>query len=330
MKSSQQKLKLLYLYKILLENTDELHPMTINEMIDALSSYGISAERKSLYDDLECLRMFGLDVLSVKAKSYGYYIGEREFELPELKLLVDSVQASKFITHKKSNQLIKKLESLTSRHNAYKLQRQVYVDDRAKTSNEKIYYNVDKIQDAIAENKCITFKYFDIDVNKEKAYRKNGELYFETPVSLMWNEENYYLITYKQKYEGYTHYRVDRMEAIEITNEARILPETDFDPASYSKKMFSMFSGNETEVDIIFANELSGTVLEKFGTDIFMYPVNDKQFKAKLKISVSPFFFSWILGLGDKAEIISPEPVLKKMSEFLQKGLEKYNKNRKN
>lgn len=327
MKSSQQKLKLMYLSKILLENTDEQHPMTINEMIDALSFYGVSAERKSLYDDLECLRTFGFDILSIKAKSYGYYIGERDFELPELKLLVDSVQASKFITHKKSTQLIKKLEGLTSRHNAYKLQRQVYVDDRAKTSNEKIYYNVDKIQEAISENRCITFKYFDIDVNKEKSYRKNGELYYETPVSLMWNEENYYLVTYKQKYGGYTHYRVDRMESIELSKDVRILPETDFDPASYAKKMFSMFSGDETEVDIVFANEISGIVLEKFGTDIFMYPVNDTHFKAKLKISVSPFFFSWILGLGDKAEIISPQPVLEKMSDFLKKGLEKYSKN---
>jgi len=329
MKSSKQKLKLLYLSKILLENTDEQHPLTVNEMIDMLSAYGISAERKSIYDDIECLRFFGLDILTVKAKNYGYYIGERDFELPELKLLVDSVQASKFITHKKSNQLIKKLEGLTSKHNAYKLQRQVYVDDRAKTSNEKIYYNVDKIQDAISENKCITFKYFDIDVNKEKVYRKNKELYYETPVSLMWNEENYYLVTYKQKYEGYTHYRVDRMESIEIRDELRVLPQTEFDPASYAKKMFSMYSGDETEVDILFANELSGVVLEKFGTDIFMHSVNDKQFKAKLKISVSPFFFSWILGLGDKAEIISPCSVLEKMSDFLQKGLEKYNKNLK-
>jgi len=145
----------------------------------------------------------------------------------------------------------------------------------------------------------------------------------------MWNEENYYLVTYKQKYEGYTHYRVDRMESIEIRDELRVLPQTEFDPASYAKKMFSMYSGDETEVDILFANELSGVVLEKFGTDIFMHSVNDKQFKAKLKISVSPFFFSWILGLGDKAEIISPCSVLEKMSDFLQKGLEKYNKNLK-
>ncbi len=324
MKSSQQKLKLLYLSKILLENTDEQHPLTVNEMIDRLAVYGISAERKSLYDDIECLRLFGLDILTVKAKSYGYYIGEREFELPELKLLVDSVQASKFITHKKSNQLIKKLESLTSKHNAYKLHRQVYVDDRAKTSNEKIYYNVDKIQEAISENRCITFKYFDIDVNKEKSYRKNGELYFETPVCLMWNEENYYLVTYKEKYQGYTHYRVDRMENIEITGEMRNMPDTEFDPASYAKKMFSMYSGDETQVDILFANELSGIVLEKFGTDVFMYPVNDKQFKAKLKISVSPFFFSWVLGLGDKARIIAPDAVVEKMAEFLENGLKKY------
>jgi predicted DNA-binding transcriptional regulator YafY len=299
--------------------------MTVNDMISYLAKYDISAERKSIYNDIECLRQFGLDIVSVKTSSYGYFVASREFELPELKLLVDSVQASKFVTHKKSLELISKLERLTSRYNAQQLQRQVFVADRAKTFNEKIYYNIDKIQEAISNNKCIEFNYFDLNVNKEKVYRKGGDKYFETPVSLMWNDENYYLVTYKEKYNSYTHYRVDRMENIILSDSPRDLPLEKFDPASYSKKMFSMYSGEETEVDVIFSNELAGTVIEKFGADIFMYQINENQFKAKLKVSVSPFFLSWILGLGNKAKIISPQPVVERMIEFLKTGFEIYN-----
>lgn len=326
MKNPQQKLKLLYLAKILNENSDENHPITVNQMIDFLAQYGISAERKSVYDDIECLKVFGLDIVSVKSKSFGYYIASRDFELPELKLLVDTVQASKFITRKKSLELINKLEKLTSKHYAQLLNRQVYVTNRAKSFNEKIYYNVDKIHEAISSDCWISFKYFDIDVNKEKSYRKEGKFYKEQPVCLMWNEENYYLVAYKEKYNSYVHYRVDKMEYISLIDEKRILPDKEFDQASYAKKMFSMFSGDETEVDIIFANELSGTVIEKFGNDVFMYPIDDKTFKAKVKVSVSPFFLSWILGLGDKALIVSPDNIIENMKEFLNNGLKKYNK----
>ena len=183
MKQSNQKLKLLYLMKILLEQTDEEHFLTVPQMIAELSKVGISAERKSIYDDLEYLQLFGLDICMKKSKTTDYFIGSREFELPELKLLVDVVQSSKFITHKKSMELISKIERLTSHENAKKLQRQVYVTNRVKTMNESIYYNVDKIHEAIAENKQITFKYFDIGLSKNKIYRKASELYKESHVA---------------------------------------------------------------------------------------------------------------------------------------------------
>lgn len=217
MKLSHQKLKMMYLAKILMEQTDEEHTITVPEMIAELSKLGISAERKSIYDDLEYLQLFGLDICSKKTRTTNYYIASRDFELPELKLLVDSVQASKFITRKKSMELISKIEKLTSHENAKKLQRQVFITNRVKTVNEQIYYNVDKIHEAIAANKQITFKYFNLDVNKKKVYRKDGGLYTESPVSLTWDDENYYLITYKEKYDSYTHYRVDKMEMIELT-----------------------------------------------------------------------------------------------------------------
>lgn len=325
MKKSNQKLKLLYLAKILTEKTDEEHTITVPEMIRELSRNGISAERKSIYDDLECLRLFGLDICSRKSRTTGYYIASRDFELPELKLLVDSVQASKFITHKKSLELISKIEKLTSRENAKMLQRQVFVTDRVKTVNEKIYYNVDKIHEAIAKNKQITFKYFNLGINKEKVYRKGGNSYTESPVSLSWDDENYYLITYKEKYASYTHYRVDKMEQIEITDEDRILSDKPFDLSSYAKSTFQMFGGEETEVCIRFENELVGVVFDRFGTNIPIIKRGEKHFDCYIKVAASTQFLSWLISFGGRAKIISPDSVKKDLLTLLTAVENEYN-----
>lgn len=310
MKSPNQKLKLLYLTKILMEKTDEEHPITLSEIIEELSRYGVSAERKSIYDDLECLRVFGIDICTKKTRTTGYFIGSRDFELPELKLLVDSVQSSKFITHKKSLELISKIERLTSRENAKLLHRQVFVTNRVKTLNEQIYYNVDKIHDAIAANKQITFRYFDIDVNKSKAYRRNGEIYTESPISLTWDDENYYLITYKTKYDNYVHYRVDKMEGIEISETDRVFSSKPFDLSAYAKKMFGMFGGEETDVSIRFDNDLVGVIYDRFGMDIPIIKIDEKHFECSVRVAVSPHFLSWIISFGGKAKIISPQSVI--------------------
>ena len=310
MKSSNQKLKLMYLAKILLEQTDEEHTLTVPQMIGELSKLGISAERKSIYDDLECLQMYGLDICSNKTKTTNYYVASRDFELPELKLLVDSVQASKFLTRKKSMELISKIEKLTSRENAKKLHRQVFVTNRVKTVNEQIYYNVDKIHDAIAQNRQIQFRYFSLDVNKKKAYRKNGEHYTESPVALTWDDENYYMITYKEKYQKFVHYRVDKMEGISITEESRVLPDTDFDLSAYSKTMFQMFGGEETEVSIQFDNSLVGVVFDRFGTDIPVIKTDETHFVCRVKVAVSPHFLAWLVGFGNQAKILSPRKVV--------------------
>ncbi len=307
MKSPNQKLKLMYLAKILLEQTDENHTITVPRMIEELSRFGISAERKSIYDDLECLRLFGLDICSTKTKTTNYYIASRDFELPELKLLVDSVQASKFLTQKKSMELISKIEKLASREDAKKLHRQVFVTNRVKTVNEQIYYNVDKIHDAIAENRQITFRYFNLGLDKEKVYRKDGERYTESPVALTWDDENYYMITYKEKYQKFVHYRVDKMEGIFLTDEKRILPEADFDLSSYSKAIFQMFGGEETEVSIQFDNSLVGVVFDRFGTDVSMIKTDENHFLCRVKVAVSPHFLAWLVGFGDRAKILSPQ-----------------------
>ncbi len=316
MKQSNQKLKMLYLAKILMEQTDEEHTITVPEMIAELSKLGISAERKSIYDDLEYLQLFGLDICSNKTRTTNYYIASREFELPELKLLVDSVQSSKFITRKKSMELISKIEKLTSREYAKQLQRQVFITNRVKTLNEQIYYNVDKIHDAIAANKQITFKYFNLDVNKKKVYRKDGGLYTESPVSLTWDDENYYLITYKEKYDNYTHYRVDKMETIEITEYDRVLSDKPFDLSAYSKTMFQMFGGEETDVSVEFDNDLVGVVFDRFGTDIPIIKKDENRFVCHVKVAVSPHFLSWIMSFGNKAKILSPDYVADKMYQL--------------
>lgn len=238
MKLSHQKLKIMYLMKILLEKTDEEHTITVPEMISELSKLGISAERKSVYDDIEYLKLFGIDICSRKSKTTDYFVASRDFELPELKLLVDSIQSSKFITHKKSLELISKIEKLTSSHNAKKLHRQVFVSNRVKTLNERIYYNVDRIHEAILKNRKITFKYFDIDVNKKQVYRKNGDLYIENPIALTWDDEKYYLITFKEKYNDYVHFRVDKMDSIELSEEERALPEKTLTYLNMQKQCF--------------------------------------------------------------------------------------------
>jgi len=324
MKQSQQKLKLLYLMKILMEQTDEENTLTIPQLITALEGYGVSAERKSIYSDLEYLKLFGLDVCSIKGKTYGYFIGSREFELPELKLLVDSVQASKFITHKKSEELISKIEKLTSSSNAKKLHRQVYVSNRVKAFNETIYYNVDKIHEAIAANKQITFKYFEMNVDKRKVYRKNGELYTESPVALSWDDENYYLITYKQKYSSYTHYRVDKMENIQITETDRVLSDEPFDLSEYSKATFGMFGGQKTKVSIRFANDLVGVVLDRFGSDVVLTKADDEHFDCTVSVAVSTQFLAWIFSFGKRAKIISPEYVVNQMHDLVSEVKKEY------
>ena len=243
-KSSHQKLKLIYLMKILLERTDEAHSITMHEIVDALAAYGISAERKSLYNDIENLRIYGLDIIGTqKDRTYSYYIGSRPFELAELKLLVDSVQASKFITEKKSNELIKKIEGLTSRYEASQLHRQVFVSGRVKTMNESIYYNVDRIHMAIAENSKVVFQYFQWNVDKKMELRHEGAFYEVSPWSLSWDNGNYYLIAYDSREGIIKHFRVDKMLNIESNGKVREGKQAFrlFDMAAYAKKMFGMY-----------------------------------------------------------------------------------------
>lgn len=309
-KKANQKLKILYILKILMEKTDEEHPMSTSDIIKDLSSYGIEAERKSVYDDIDALCNFGIDIIKISSGANLYYIGERPLELPELKLLVDTVQSAKFITHKKSLELIKKLEKLTSQNNAKQLRRQVFVAGRVKTPNEQIFYNVDAIHLAMNQGKMISFKYFEWNTEKNQMFKRNGELYRETPLGLTWNEENYYLIAYSDERKKIIHFRVDKMVEIKILEEKAKTPTESFDTAKYTSSMFGMYGGEESVVTLRATKRLAGVFIDRFGKDITLIKDGAEHFIVNLKISVSPVFISWILGFGAEVQVISPKHLI--------------------
>lgn len=322
-KNPNQKLKILYLLKILLENTDEEHHLNMSEILQKLSQQDIKAERKSIYSDIESLRLFGVDIICQKTDVFGYYIGKRDFELPELKLLVDSVQASKFITKKKSNDLIKKIEGLTDKYSARELQRQVYTSDRVKALNEKIYYNVDKLHDAIINGKQIAFKYYVYNTDKKKQLRNEGDDYIISPYSLAVSDENYYVISHYPKYEGLSHFRVDRMTDIRIldikANDIKLITDENFNIGEYSRKLFNMFSGETQIVQLKCDNKLIDSIIDRFGEDVSIRKLNNNKFIVTTKINISPTFFAWVFTFEDKMEIISPLTVVNQFKQSLEK-----------
>lgn len=326
-KGNNQKLKLLYLAKILMEKTDEEHGLTMPEIIKSLQAYGVDAERKTIYADLEELRLFGMDILcEQEGKKYYYHIGEREFELAELKLLVDSVQSAKFITEKKSQELIKKLEGLVSIHEAKQLHRQVYISGRIKTMNESIYYNVDKIHTAIGSGVQIRFQYYQWNVKKEMELRHDGAWYLVSPWGLLWDDEYYYMVAYDKAGDMLKHYRVDKMLHIEITDITREGKErfAKFSMPSYSKRLFGMFDGEEQMVKIECTNDLAGVMIDRFGKDITLLKKDADHFTVNVRVAVSRQFLAWVMALGEDARIVGPEPVLLKIDQEIDRLARQY------
>lgn len=325
-KSANQKIKILYLLKILTERTDEEHGLTLEQISDALGEYGVEAERKTLYDDFDVLRRFGLDMEKRRGRTVTYHVVSRDFELPELKLLVDAVQSSKFITHKKSSELIKKLSSLTSCYEAQRLQRQVYVANRIKTMNESIYYVVDGIQDAMAQNARVSFRYFSWNEKKEKMFHHGGERICVSPWAMTWDDENYYMIAYESETQKVKHYRVDKMMAVEVEQEKRDGAEhfKDFDAALYSKKTFGMFGGREETVQMRCTNELAGVMIDRFGRDVIFIPDGDGHFSLSVRASISPVFLSWLMSFGSKVSVRSPESVRRELCAMARSVLDQY------
>ena len=304
-----QKKKLPILRSILLERSDETHPLSMKELIAALKAHGINAERKSIYNDLETLKELGLDIRTVRGRTVGYYVGSREFELPELKLLVDAVRASKFITEKKSASLIKKLAQLANMHDRKALNRAVFVSNRTKTGNEDIYGTVDRIHDAMEADVDITFKYFQWTASKEKELRRNGSRYCVSPWSLVWDDSNYYLVGYDRDSRAIRHYRVDKMLDARVEDARREGREEfeKYDINSYSGAVFGMFGGAVERITLSCTNRLANVMLDRFGSSVPILKDGDDRFRITVNVAASPIFFGWVIGFGGEVKIISPE-----------------------
>ncbi len=326
-KGTNQKLKLLYLRQILLEQTDDEHAVSISQILSSLKECGISAERKSIYDDLECLRQFGMEIIGERrGREYWYHVGKREFELAELKLLVDSVESARFITAGKSRDLIGKLESLTSRYRAAALRRQVLVAGRVKSMNESIYYNVDALHTAIADGHQIRFQYFQWNVKKEMALRHDGAVYQVSPWALCRAEENYYLVAYDAAAGIIKHYRVDKMLRIEETDLPREGKDVfdALDMAVYTERSFSMFAGTEETVKLLCENRMAGAVIDRFGKDVTLIPADEDHFTVNVRVAVSGQFIHWVMTLEDGAKIIAPDRVVQAAKDEIARLARQY------
>ena len=326
-KSNNHKMALLYMMRELLQKTDEDHSMNATDLIAALAAYDCEADRRTIYSNVEILQDFGIDVIK-KENGQGYYIGSRDFELPELKLLVDSVQSSKFITEKKSRELIGKLMQLTNEQKARQLNRSVFIRNRMKTGNEKVYYNVDTLHEAMNRNRQIRFKYGEWTAAKELVEKKGGTEYRVSPWALTWDDENYYLIAFDEAAGIIKHFRVDKMLKIGLTDEERVGRDSfeDFDLAAFSRKTFGMFGGPDANVVLRCKNGLAGVIIDRFGREISLVPEDGEHFHVHVTVAVSPQFFGWVTGIGPGIEIASPSNVREAYGAYLADILSKYTK----
>lgn len=322
-KSDNQKLKILYIYDYLLKNSHEKNPVRASELIQMLEKHRISCDRKTIYSDIAALQDYGLDIVALPGRNGGYYIASRIFELPELKLLVDAVQSSRYLTEKKSRELIGKLCAQCNEEDARFVKRNVFVSGRVKSMNESIYYNVDAIQEAIAQDRQITFRYFDWDIKGQRAYREKS--YLASPYGLSQDNENCYLLAYSQRH-GITSYRVDRMVNIELTEEKRLpCPElSDAKLSAYANQMFQMFAGDTADVKLRFHKDLLNVVIDRFGKEIIRIPDGEDHFIFTVKVAVSPMFLSWVIGFGDKAKVLYPQAVVDACRQLCREAMAQY------
>ncbi len=328
-KGKNQKMKMYYLARIMVEETDENHEITMAGMIDKLLDYGVTADRKSVYDDIEALRDLGIEISGRNAgRNYYYHVANKSFQLAELKLLVDAVQSSRFITEKKSRELIRKLMKFASRFEAAQLRRQVVVRGRIKTMNESIYFNVDEIHNAISKNSTIRFEYLKWNLRKKLVLKRN-RIYEVSPWALMWDHENYYMIGYDSAEEKIKHYRVDKMRKIKMTGTPREGKELfkEFDLPSYARKSFGMFGGESADVRILFRNDFVGVLLDRFGKDITITESDEEDWsETTVEVAISDQFFGWVFSLGDNVKLAGPDEVVEGYRANIRKMEEMYGK----
>lgn len=327
-KSINQKAKLIRLLEIFQKKTDENHKLNTAELIEELARYDIYAERKSIYDDIECLRDLNYDIILDRSGNHrGYYLASRTIEKHELMPLVDAISSSRFITLNKSRELIKKLENELSIYDANELDREVYVTNRIKSENESIYYAIDAIQKSIRNKTMVTFLYCEWNENKELEPRHNGQIYKVAPISLCWDDDKYYLVAFDENADDIRHYRVDKMKNIEASDEKIATNEQidNFDIVTYSNKTFGMYGGKEEQVSIIFPQRLIGVIIDRFGKEPTFRPMHNKAFYVvRVSVTVSSQFFGWLTGLGNEVKIMAPDYVAKEYKEYLRKIIEVY------
>ena len=318
------KPRILYLYRILFERTDEEHPLTTTQLIKILEEEsGISTHRTTIAKDITTLQEFGLDVVMVRSTQSKYFVGSRKFELPELKLLIDAVESSKFITKKKSDALIEKIYTLASTGQVSKLKRNNYVTGRIKPVNEQIYYIVDAINDAINEGRQISFQYYDYTGFKKKVLKNKGEVYKLSPYTLLWNGDYYYVLGYSEKKEKVISFRVDRIaETPQILSVDAEPMSKDFDPPHYTKEVFFMYDGEQTKVDLRCDNSLMKTMIDRFGEEVTTLAYDMTSFRLITEVSVTQTFFGWVFGFGGKVQILAPDNVREQYKQMIMQASE--------
>lgn len=326
-KENYQKIKLLKLYELLYQNTDEEHPLSTAEICENLAKQGIKVDRRTLSEDIDTLNNHGYEVIGCRGKhAKTYYVIDRRFDVPELKILIDAVQAASFITPKKTSELIDKIANLGGSHRAEILKTTLVNFNTNKHTNEAIYYNVQALEESINRRKKVSFFYFDLNENGERVHRKEKRRYIVNPIALVYNDDNYYLVCYSDKYLNLSNYRVDRMEHVEI--ETTDITESDctkdFNLADYREQAFKMYTGPVHEVVLQFDASLIDVIHDKFGEDTRIKKQDNGIFSTLVHVQTSPVFYGWCLVLKDKLKIISPQVVIDEYTHFLSSTLSIY------
>ncbi len=326
MPRENQKLKLLYLAKIFQEETDGKTGLTMPQIIEHLREYGISAERKALYRDIKALREFGMDIQRYNRSPMQYALANREFSQPELLLLVDAVQSSRFLDMEKSRELIDSIRTLASKRQRETLSKRMHVEGRIKMQNESVFYNVDIVQEAIQAHRRVSFHYFKYDVEKKKVRQHGGDRYLETPVELIYSDGYYYLVTYNDKHDGFTNYRVDRMTEVMVSDEPATRNEriASFDPEAYTAQAFSMFNGEPKTISLIVDGEVMSSIVDRFGSDVESHALDGSHARVYARVKVSDVFYGWLAQFGTKVRVEKPRSVVQGYTEYLQRIVSAY------
>ena len=316
------KNRALYIFQYLWEYTDEEHPATTKEIIEYLASIGISTTRKTVAEDAAELQNSGFDVVCNRSRQNEYFIGSRYLELAELKLLIDAVQAARFISPNKSKELIGKVSALAGPHQSVELKRNLFVDGKVKTANEAVYYVVDTLYAAIQKKKAVSFQYIEYTAHKKKAFKHNGQIYVLSPYDMDWNNDGYYVFGFSESHSRIVKFRVDRVYRPVILDQPYRKKPEGYDLSEYCRKVFSMYDGRFCTVELKCENARMKDIVDRFGEDVETTSLDSGHFVAAVEVSVSPTFYAWLFTYGAAIQILSPDNVRKEYANLLKTALQ--------